>query len=97
MLFATIQHTIMPTWITATLCCPSLPHASLSEAEWQQHQADFFHLVRRVIGHVAFRHKMLARYGTVVDVPYKQGSSSVESMAGDIKAAVEAKTGSFRS
>ena len=35
---------------------------------------------------------MLARYGTVVTVPYNQGSS-IESMAGDIKAAVEAKTG----
>ena len=59
------------------------------------------YLVCRVIGHVAFRAEMLARYGTVVTVPYKQGSSSVESMAGDIKAAVEAKTGlpldSFRS
>ena len=51
------------------------------------------HLVCRLLGRAAFRHKMLARYGTVVIVIFKQGSSSVESMAGDIKAAVEAKTG----
>ena len=37
---------------------------------------------------------MLARYGTVVILPYNQGSSSVESMAGDIKAAVEARAAS---
>ena len=49
-------------------------------------------LVCRLLGRAAFRHKMLARYGTVVTVPYNQGSS-IESMAGDIKAAVEAKTG----
>ncbi|KAL3149759.1 hypothetical protein ABBQ38_013585 [Trebouxia sp. C0009 RCD-2024] len=36
---------------------------------------------------------MLGRYGTVVTIPYKRGSSSVESMAGAINAAVEAKTG----
>ena len=42
---------------------------------------------------MAFRAKMLARHGTVVDIPYSQASSSVESMAGDVKAAVEAKTG----
>ncbi|KAL3149781.1 hypothetical protein ABBQ38_013607 [Trebouxia sp. C0009 RCD-2024] len=44
----------------------------------------------RVLGHVAFRHEMLGRHGTVVTVPYKQGSSSVESMAGAVEAAVEA-------
>ncbi|KAL3149785.1 hypothetical protein ABBQ38_013611 [Trebouxia sp. C0009 RCD-2024] len=46
----------------------------------------------RLLGHVAFRLKMLGRYGTVVTVPYKQGRSGVERMAGAIKAAVEAKT-----
>ena len=51
------------------------------------------HFFGRVLGHVAFRLKMLERYGIVVTVPYNQGSSSAESMAGDIKAAVEAKTG----
>ncbi|KAL3149842.1 hypothetical protein ABBQ38_013663 [Trebouxia sp. C0009 RCD-2024] len=55
----------------------------------------------RLMGHVAFRNKMLGRYGTVVTSPYNSNHSSVESMAGDIKAAVEAKTGlpldSFRS
>ena len=59
------------------------------------------HFLCRLLGQVAFRYKMLERYGPVVTVPYKQGSSSVEGMAGDIKAAVEAKTGlpldSFRS
>ena len=44
------------------------------------------HFLCRVLGQVAFRYKMLENYGTVVTVPYKQGSSSVESMAGDIKA-----------
>ena len=47
----------------------------------------------RLLGHVAFRLEMLGWHGTVVTVPYKQGRSSVESMAGAIKAAVEAKTG----
>ena len=47
----------------------------------------------RLLGRVAFRHTMLGRYGTMVTVPYQRGSSSVESMAGDIRAAVEAKTG----
>ncbi|KAL3149807.1 hypothetical protein ABBQ38_013632 [Trebouxia sp. C0009 RCD-2024] len=47
----------------------------------------------RLLGSVAFRLKMLGRYGTVVTVPDKQGRSSVESMAGAIKAAVEDKTG----
>ena len=47
----------------------------------------------RVLGHVAFRNKMLARYGTFVTVRYNPNHSNVESMAGDIKAAVEAKTG----
>ncbi|KAL3149833.1 hypothetical protein ABBQ38_013654 [Trebouxia sp. C0009 RCD-2024] len=55
----------------------------------------------RVLGHVSFRHQMLGRNGTVVTVPYDPDHSSVQSMAGDIKAAVEAKTGlpldSFRS
>ncbi|KAL3149784.1 hypothetical protein ABBQ38_013610 [Trebouxia sp. C0009 RCD-2024] len=50
-------------------------------------------VVCRLLGHVAFRLKMLGRYGTVVTVPYKQGRSSMESMAGAIKEAVEAKTG----
>ena len=36
---------------------------------------------------------MLARYGTFVTVRYNPNHSNVESMAGDIKAAVEAKTG----
>ena len=36
---------------------------------------------------------MLGRYGTVVTIPYRPGSGSEESMAGDIKAAVEAQTG----
>ena len=36
---------------------------------------------------------MLERYGTVVMVPYQQGSSSASSMAADIRAAVEARTG----
>ena len=47
----------------------------------------------RVLGHVAFRNKMLERYGTVVIIPYNTGTSSVESMAVAIKAAVEGKTG----
>ena len=55
----------------------------------------------RVLGHVTFRNKMLARYGTLVAIPYSPGNSTAESMAGDIKAAVEVKTGlpldSFRS
>ncbi|KAL3149805.1 hypothetical protein ABBQ38_013630 [Trebouxia sp. C0009 RCD-2024] len=55
------------------------------------------HFVRnvrsRLLGSVRFRMKMLGRYGAVVTVPYKQGRSSVESMAGAIEAAVEAKTG----
>ena len=50
-------------------------------------------MVCRLLGHVVFRHEMLGRYGTLVTVPYKLESSSVESMAGAIKAAVEAKTG----
>ncbi|KAL3149748.1 hypothetical protein ABBQ38_013574 [Trebouxia sp. C0009 RCD-2024] len=47
----------------------------------------------RLLGHVAFRNKMLEPYGTVVAIPYDPDTSSVESMAGAIKAAVEAKTG----
>ena len=47
----------------------------------------------RLLGHVALRNTMLERFGTVVTVPYNPDSSSVESMAGAIKAAVEAKTG----
>ncbi|KAL3149778.1 hypothetical protein ABBQ38_013604 [Trebouxia sp. C0009 RCD-2024] len=47
----------------------------------------------RLLGRVAFKNKILGRHGTVVTVPYKQGNSSVESMADAIKAAVEAKTG----
>ncbi|KAL3149827.1 hypothetical protein ABBQ38_013648 [Trebouxia sp. C0009 RCD-2024] len=47
----------------------------------------------RLLGHVDFRNKMLGRYGTVVTIPYNPNHSSVESMAGAIKAAVEAKTG----
>ncbi|KAL3149757.1 hypothetical protein ABBQ38_013583 [Trebouxia sp. C0009 RCD-2024] len=39
-------------------------------------------LPKRVRGRAAFRRKMLGRYGTVVTIPYKQGHSSVESMAG---------------
>ena len=54
-----------------------------------------------LLGHVAFRNQMLARYGTVVTIPYNPDMSNAEGMAGDIKAAVEAKTGlpldSFRS
>ena len=55
----------------------------------------------RVLGPVAFRHQSLARYGTVVAVPFNPDDSTAASMADDIKAAVEAKTGlpldSFRS
>ncbi|KAL3149791.1 hypothetical protein ABBQ38_013617 [Trebouxia sp. C0009 RCD-2024] len=47
----------------------------------------------RPLGTAVSRLKMLGRYSTVVNVPYKQGRSSVESMAGAIKTAVEAKTG----
>ncbi|KAL3149780.1 hypothetical protein ABBQ38_013606 [Trebouxia sp. C0009 RCD-2024] len=47
----------------------------------------------RLLGRVAFRNKMLGRYGSVVTIPYKHGRGSVESMVGAIKAAVEAKTG----
>ena len=54
--------------------------------------ADVVHLLCRLLGRAAFRQEMLARYGTVVSVLYNKGSS-VDSMAGDIKAAVEAKTG----
>ena len=53
------------------------------------------------MGHVAFRNQLLARYGTVVTIPYNPDSSTAENMADDIKAAVEARTGlpldSFRS
>ena len=53
------------------------------------------------MGHTIFRNHLLGRYVTVVTIPYRPGSSSVDSMAGDIKAAVEAQTGlpftSFRS
>ncbi|KAL3149763.1 hypothetical protein ABBQ38_013589 [Trebouxia sp. C0009 RCD-2024] len=41
---------------------------------------------------VTARHEMLGRYGTVVAIPYKQGTSSLENMAGAVKTAVEAKT-----
>ena len=55
----------------------------------------------RVSGSTAFRNQLLARYGTVLAIPYHPDISTAESMAGDIKAAVEAKTGlpldSFRS
>ncbi|KAL3149853.1 hypothetical protein ABBQ38_013674 [Trebouxia sp. C0009 RCD-2024] len=47
----------------------------------------------RFLGHVVFRNEMLGRYGTVVTVPYDPDRSSVEIIAGGIKAAVEAKTG----
>ena len=50
------------------------------------------HLACRVLGHVAFRAEMLGHHGTVLVIPFNQGRSSVESVAGDIKAAVEAKT-----
>ena len=57
--------------------------------------------VCKVLGHVAFRNQLLVRYGTAVTIPYNPDSSTVESMAADMKAAVEAKTGlpldSFRS
>ena len=49
--------------------------------------------VCRLLGHVAFRLRMLGRYGTVVTVAYSPGKSNVESMAGAVKAAVEAKMG----
>ena len=55
----------------------------------------------RILGPVAFRKCLLARYGSVVAVPYHPDNSTAESMAVDIQAAVEAKTGlhldSFRS
>ena len=55
----------------------------------------------RVVGSATFRNQLLARYGTVVTIPYNPDSSTAESMAEDIRAAVEAKTGlpldSFRS
>ena len=51
------------------------------------------HLECRLLGHVVFRNSMLGQYGTVVTVPYKQGSSTASSMAVDIRAAVEARTG----
>ena len=55
----------------------------------------------RVSGSTAFRNQLLARYGVVVTIPYNPDISTAESMAVDIKAAVEAKTGlplaSFRS
>lgn len=47
----------------------------------------------RLLGHVALRNKMLEPFGTVVTIPYYPDSSSVASMAIDIEAAVEAKTG----
>ena len=50
------------------------------------------HLACRILGHVAFIYKMLARHGTVEFVPYNH-THSAESLAGEIKAAVEAKTG----
>ncbi|KAL3149818.1 hypothetical protein ABBQ38_013640 [Trebouxia sp. C0009 RCD-2024] len=59
-----------------------------------QHPQDYIrNMPNRVLGHVAFKNKMLRRYGTVVTMPYDPEKSSVESMAGHIKAAVEAKTG----
>ncbi|KAL3149790.1 hypothetical protein ABBQ38_013616 [Trebouxia sp. C0009 RCD-2024] len=46
-----------------------------------------------LLGHVALKLEMLGHYGTVMTVCYDPGHSNAESMAGDIKAAVEAKTG----
>ena len=47
----------------------------------------------RVVGSAAFRKRFLERYDTVVAVPYNPDISTAKSMAGDIKAAVEARTG----
>ncbi|KAL3146576.1 hypothetical protein ABBQ32_000816 [Trebouxia sp. C0010 RCD-2024] len=48
---------------------------------------------RRALGHAAFRSKMLARYGTVVTVPYKPANTNVKRLAHVVKEAVEGKTG----
>ena len=50
-------------------------------------------LLCRLLGHVAFRMKMLERCGTVVTISYNPDHSNTKRMAGAIKAAVEAKTG----
>ncbi|KAL3149746.1 hypothetical protein ABBQ38_013572 [Trebouxia sp. C0009 RCD-2024] len=47
----------------------------------------------RALGHAAFRSTMLARYGTVVTVPYKPANTNVKRLAHVVKEAVEAKTG----
>ena len=60
-----------------------------------------FDLGCRLLDSAAFRSQLLTRHGTVVAIPYNPDISTAESMACDIKAAVEAKTGlpldSFRS
>lgn len=48
--------------------------------------------VCRLTGRAAFRHAMLGRYGTVVTISYNP-DSSIKSMADDLQAATEAKTG----
>ena len=48
--------------------------------------------VCRVLGHVAFRNSLLERYGTVVSVPYKHKTGSMDGLAADIRAGVEGKT-----
>ena len=47
----------------------------------------------RKMGHVGLRLRLLKQHGMVIAVPYWQGSSTPESMAVDITAALKAKTG----
>ncbi|KAL3149830.1 hypothetical protein ABBQ38_013651 [Trebouxia sp. C0009 RCD-2024] len=87
-------------WAHAVLCSRNSSRAKVFLMV--ERPQDFItNVPSRVLGHVALRHQMLGRYGTVVTVPNNPDHSSVESMAGDIKAAVEARTGlpldSFRS
>ncbi|KAL3146607.1 hypothetical protein ABBQ32_000841 [Trebouxia sp. C0010 RCD-2024] len=77
---------------TAAVLFPHDSSAATVIRVLQRPDAYLANMPSRLLGRVAFRNKMLGRYGAVVTIPYKQGRSSVESMAGVIKAAVEGKT-----
>ena len=78
---------------SAVNTCSLLVLSSLSWVTRSSRVCCRYGLWCRVLGHVAFRNRLLARYGTVVAIPYNPGTSNVESMAVDIKAAVEAQAG----
>ena len=77
---------------------PSCLHHLLS---WTSSSKGVCSCLCRLAGSAAFRNQLLAGHGIVVTIPYNPDSSTAKSMAEDIKAAVEAKTGlpldSFRS